>query len=547
MFCTLIRKLDPTAIGEVTPEMDAVEIGRLAHEGAVRLGVQTFTQPRDLSPGNSRLCLSFLAQLFNARTGFEDVLVSSSPVRAPATVRVSEKEHMTIDVPVIGNNQVSSSAQAGGLYFTSPTVLIVVIPDPRTEFDIDMFLESDEYKRGNPEASCFGIISSLLNMLNPVPLVVVSTHENDKDSMTIIKDEYDMMNESSIPTTSQELPLHPTTTTTTTTSVQDSRKSRPFFDFDNPEDAAVGLGNAEYNLVKGVIAGPVLMVMAPITAPLMMTNTVKSVVANENLVDSNQNDAPESQAQSESSLNVSQIGRGLVRSLVGGPSLVVTGLVTATNQMYHGIRNAESSSGLGENWLERWHHIHDSSLFTLASNSAPPDFATVVYQLIQEKKLPPKIQDEFGNEIGYSYQFFKTTAPNHILEGFRQFEYNICKGVIVGTTLLLTAPGYDATKFYENEGIGGAVKGCVRGVVRGVVGGVVLITAGPLHATHQLIRGIVSPNNIQASHLAVQSLMEDIHSLATKPILHLLLPTDANLDQISRKTVIRAVADSHQA
>ena len=113
MFCTLIRKLDPTAIGEVTPEMDEIDVGRLAHEGAVRLGVQTFTQPRDLSPGNSRLCLSFLAQLFNARTGFEDVSVSSVPVRAPATVRVSE-EVMPCSVPVVFVVDASAKAAVAG-------------------------------------------------------------------------------------------------------------------------------------------------------------------------------------------------------------------------------------------------------------------------------------------------------------------------------------------------------------------------------------------------------------------------------------------------
>ena len=113
IVCALIAKLDPSAIGEVTPDMDEIDVGRLAHEGARRLGVQTFTQPRDLSPGNSRLCLSFLAQLFSARNGFEGANVSAEPLRAPATVRVSE-EVMPCHVPVVFVVDAGWSAGSGG-------------------------------------------------------------------------------------------------------------------------------------------------------------------------------------------------------------------------------------------------------------------------------------------------------------------------------------------------------------------------------------------------------------------------------------------------
>ncbi len=109
--CALIGKLDPSAGPDVTitADMDEIDVGRVAHEGARRLGVQTFTQPRDLSPGNSRLCLSFMAQLFRARSGLESLPVAVMSVRAPMTARLAA-EVIPLDDPVV---YVPSSSASG--------------------------------------------------------------------------------------------------------------------------------------------------------------------------------------------------------------------------------------------------------------------------------------------------------------------------------------------------------------------------------------------------------------------------------------------------
>ena len=92
VFAGIVHALrEAPADGETEESDDDLDTARAAHDGARRLGVDTFTQPPDLCGNSGRLKLCFAAQLFRATPTAGLPSVGESAVRAPATVSSAEE------------------------------------------------------------------------------------------------------------------------------------------------------------------------------------------------------------------------------------------------------------------------------------------------------------------------------------------------------------------------------------------------------------------------------------------------------------------------
>jgi hypothetical protein len=330
----------------------------------------------------------------------------------------------------------------------------------------------------SPESSCFGLATSIVNLFSVNPVLISKNSTVAENNIN-------------------------------------SSSWASFFDYHDPSDVAEGLSRAEYNFVKGTVGAPILMAMAPLTTACSLSTTTEKSV--EEAMD-------DSRQPSGSYFTATCVTRGIARSVIGGPSLFMGGVISATNQLYYGLANGEVAPGTGTTLTEKYHHIHHHGCFSLASNAEPQGFDDLIDQLVEAGKLPAHQYDADGTEVPYTYQFFKSTSPASALEGFHHAEFNICKGIIVGGTLIVSSPLTHALQNSGWDGLSAGV-GFVTGVLKGTFGGAVLITAGCLHGTRQQIRGILTPRNYSASVAALKSVFDDLRLLATEPVIQLLLPS----------------------
>jgi hypothetical protein len=483
----------------VTPTDPDRELEIWSHliDAARKLGVLTFIDAVDLRE-EPKLAMLLAAQLF--ATCYRPTKRAARP-STTVLENIIEIEHYSSDVVEqtrASYNTFDRSEQFRFYYACDSTIHVEAVPNevvvPAECPQALIPIEDDEFmSTSGPEASCVGVMSAILNMFSGSAVQMNKSVGNSSEKKNALK------------RNTEDITL----------------MWGSYFDFKEPTDAAEGIGNAEYNLVKGVIGAPVLMAMAPLTAPFCVSSGSS---ANDSIAHEYPSDDDDAKTVTNVPPKALSLAKGLVRSVVGGPSLLVGGLVSASSQLYHGFVHGEPAPGTGETIAEKYQHLHDTDVFNLACNTEPDDFGDIVEDLITEGKLPKR-------DVQYSYQFFKSTEPANLLEGTRQAEFNMFKGVIVGGTLIISAPLRDAMDKFRDHGIIGSAIGLCGGVVRGTVGGVVLITAGSLHGIRQQIRGVITPKNYEASVAAFRSLSEDLHLLATQPLLKLLLPS--NIDVIS--------------
>lgn len=270
--------------------------------------------------------------------------------------------------------------------------------------------------------------------------------------------------------------------------------NQPYFKTETPDNLLNGIGGTEYNVVKGAIAGPALVFLAPVTGAVDGVHNGKDAL------------------ESTGGFFVG-FGRGCLRGIVGGSALVATGAITGTNQAYRGIVQAADQPGQGHGLKENIEHILNEPFLHLAGNVEPAHFAEDV-----KENFPVKEGEESPK-----YQFFMTGEPGSFYHGFTQAQYNAVKGLVASGTLVMCAPVKDTIDGYHANGIEGSVRGLGSGTTRGIVGGVTLLTVGAATSVAQLTRGFASLNNIPAAVEGAEAIRTDFKKLLRTPIVDLVL------------------------
>jgi hypothetical protein len=170
--------------------------------------------------------------------------------------------------------------------------------------------------------------------------------------------------------------------------------------------------------------------------------------------------------------------------------------------------DTNDAPGQGHGIKENIEHVINTAPLDLAFNVEPANFKE-------------DIDNHFNGNQELQYQFFQTNEPKNLVNGVGQSIYNISKGVIAGTTVLVVAPVNDTISGFNESNYEG-VKGIGLGIYHGLHGSVSLSSAGVCHGTSQLLRSITSNENLPASVDAINSIKTDLYHVTRTPIYRII-------------------------
>lgn len=256
-----------------------------------------------------------------------------------------------------------------------------------------------------------------------------------------------------------------------------------YFVQESPTTIIDGITSSEYNIAKGLITGPLLLVTAPVAGAIKGYDTKDSLEAVKGIT--------------------TGFTKGLARGVLGSFALIGTGFVTGAVQLKEGIMDTSDAPGQGHNLKENIEHVINTPALNLAFNVEPSNF---------------KEENNFDSNENLKYQFFLTSEPKNVVEGCGQSIYNVTKSFISAATLLSVACIKDTYDGYIDSGYEGAFTSFGGGICRSMFGSVALISAGTLTASTQLFRGFATTENLQASMSALKSVQDDAHHIVKTPI-----------------------------
>ena len=262
-----------------------------------------------------------------------------------------------------------------------------------------------------------------------------------------------------------------------------------YFVVENPTTIINSIGASEYNIAKGAVTGPLILVTAPIAGAV---------------------DGFDSNDPIESFKGIT-IGftKGLARGVIGSFALFGTGIVTGVDQIKKGIMDTDDAPGQGHSINENIEHIVNTPSLDLAFNIEPSNFKE-------------DVEEHFNGDKNLKYQFFHNSDPKNIVNGLGQSQYNVAKGTLSASTLLVVAPIKDTIDGYNENGYEGSFKGMGSGIFRSIFGSMALISAGVITGTSQLLGSILSYENIPAAIGAANSIKTDFYHILRTPIYRLV-------------------------
>jgi len=279
-------------------------------------------------------------------------------------------------------------------------------------------------------------------------------------------------------------PAVQSTTVATSTEWNYEQPKEEFFvtTSNEPTDVSAGLSRMQYDIAKGAITAPVLLITAPWVCAV--------------------EGAHDGELWQERTVNcIVGFGKGLLRGIVGAPCVIGSGLVYGGAQIGIGFSKNERP-GEGTSITENYHHTMDTPFLHLCLNI--PD---------------EKWQDE---EAKKNYSFFNSRNPENLVVGLRDLQYNTCKGVVAGTVLLFSASVYDCVNGSHANGVEGGVRGFGEGLTRGLIGGPAVMAAGATNGVIQFAKGFSALENVHNSAVGLDSIGVDIYRATREPIRDLV-------------------------
>lgn len=120
----------------------------------------------------------------------------------------------------------------------------------------------------------------------------------------------------------------------------------------------------------------------------------------------------------------SGFAKGVIKGLVGGTAVALTGAVTGSEQLVKGVFAPCDLPGQGRGLVENWQHLVYTPTENIIQLKTPDTFHDELQELIADGIVPEINTDRLGRDVGHSYQFFVTNEPVNVISGFRDFQYN---------------------------------------------------------------------------------------------------------------------------
>jgi hypothetical protein len=256
ILCALLNQLDAELCPLPPANCSPILAARTAIWNLQSLGCITFAQPKDLCSGNPRLIMGFVAQVFNTKMDVDDEEREVVVERARAITAGHLKEREAF---------MEEEEEEEGL-------------------DDDVIASGAEKSAGPADNADLYKAMAGADDVNPVG---TSVKEGTATAMTIAVNEGALFGNGS---------------------------RDPFFITKKPKDTFEGIVNSQYNIAKGIVAAPVLLVTSPFVEASDSFN--KSDTTAEGVIN-----------------GATGFGGGLVRGVVGAPLIMLTGLATGVQQV----------------------------------------------------------------------------------------------------------------------------------------------------------------------------------------------------------------------